>query len=79
MRRAWSAIWSSMRFTWRGVKAAFTSPRTFVWRGASIARKDIEASSISGSASSNITPSPEQNVSGLRLTSRTSSWRTTAQ
>ena len=79
IRRAWSAICSSMRFTCRGVKAAFTSPRTFVWRGASIARKDIEASSISGSASSNITPSPEQNVSGLRLTSRTSWWRTTAQ
>ena len=47
---------SSMRATWRGVNAADTSPRSLVWRGASIARNDCDASSSSGGASPNCVP-----------------------
>ena len=70
--RARSRIVSSIRFIWRGVKAALTRPRSLVWRGASVARNESEASSSSGSTSSNMTPSPERNVAGSRLTVRTS-------
>ena len=53
---------SSIRLTWRGVNAEETRPRSLVWRGASVERKDCEASSISGGASPKSTPLPEQNV-----------------
>ena len=64
---------SSMRLTWRGVNALDTSPRSFVWRGASMARKDWVASSSSGGASPNCVPWPEQKTSGWRETLRMSS------
>ena len=54
--RAFCRMPSSIRATWRGVNAADTSPRSFVWRGASMARNDCEASSISGGASPNCVP-----------------------
>ena len=73
MRRALARMPSSMRLTCRGVKAAETRPRSFVWRGASMARNDCDASSISGGASPNCVPLPEQNSSGLRETWRMSS------
>ncbi len=72
-RRALAAIPSSMRATCRGENAFCTSPRSLVWRGASMARKDCEASSISGGASANWTPCPEQKRSGSREIERTSS------
>ncbi len=71
--RAFAAMPSSMRATWRGENAFWTSPRSLVCRGASIARKDCEASSISSGASANWTPCPEQNRSGSREIERTSS------
>ena len=71
--RAFARIPSSMRATWRGVKADETRPRSFVCRGASIARNDWDASSNSGGASPNSTPLPEQNVAGSREICRTSS------
>ena len=79
IRLALTRIPSSIRLIWRGVKAADTRPRSLVCRGASIARNDWEASSISGGASANWTPSPEQNVAGSREMRRMSSWRTIAQ
>ena len=77
--RALARIPSSMRLTWRGVKADETRPRSLVCRGASIARNDCVASSSSGGASPKSTPWPEQNVAGSREIRRTSSWRTIAQ
>ena len=68
-----------MRATWRGVNAEETSPRSFVWRGASIARNESDASRNSGGASANCVPCPEQNVLGSREMLRTSSYRTIAQ
>ena len=64
---------SSIRATWRGVNAADTRPRSLVWRGASIARNDCEASRNSGGASPNWVPWPEQNVCGSREMRRMSS------
>ena len=77
--RAWARIWASIVATRRGVKAEATSRRSLACRGASIARKDWEASSSSGGASPYITPRPEQKVCGSLLTATTSAWRTTAQ
>ena len=73
IRRALTRIPSSMRATWRGVKADETSPRSLVWRGASIARNDSEASRNSGGASANWVPWAEQKVCGAREIPRTSS------
>ena len=67
------AIPSSMRATWRGVKAAETRPRSFVWRGASIPRNDCDASSSSWGTSPNCTPWLEQKLAGSREILRTSS------
>ena len=71
--RASARMPSSIRLTARGLNPSATSLRSVAWRGSSIARKDCDASSISTGMSSNITPWPEQNRSGSRDTSRTSS------
>ena len=73
IRLALTWIPSSMRLICRGVKAAETRPRSLVWRGASMARNDWEASSISGGASANWTPSLEQKVAASREIRRMSS------
>ena len=73
IRLALTRMPSSMRLIWRGVNAAETSPRSLVCRGASMARNDWEASSISGGASANWTPSAEQKVAGSREIRRMSS------
>jgi hypothetical protein len=71
--RARARMPSSIRRTWRGVNAEETRPRSFVWRGASIARNDWVASRISGGELKKSTPRPEQNVAGSREIRRTSS------
>ena len=63
----------SIRATCRGVNAEETRPRSLLWRGASIARNDCDASSISGGASANWTPSPERKLAGSREIRRMSS------
>ena len=65
---ALALIDSSMRRTCRGVNAECTTLRIMVCRGASMARKDCDASSSSSGKFSNSTPLPERNVSLLRLT-----------
>ena len=79
MSRAFALIESSMRRTWRGVKAACTTLRIRVCRGGSIARKDCEASSNSSGTFSNSTPLPDRNTSLSRLTVTMSACRVTAQ
>ncbi len=64
---------SSIRAIWRGVNADEMIPRSFVWRGESMPMIDSVASRSSSGTSPNDTPSPEQNVSGLRDALRMSS------
>ena len=73
-----SLIPSSIWATRRGVNADDTSPRSFVWRGASIAMKDSVASRSSSGASPT-TPSAEENVLGSREIRLMSAWRVIAR
>ena len=70
-----SSIWA----TRRGVNADDTSPRSFVWRGASIAMKDSVASRSSRGASPATTPSADEKVFGSREIRLMSAWRVIAR
>ncbi len=79
MRTARAWICSSMIFTRRGVKAVETSLRSWVCRGASIARNELTVSRISVGTSSSVMPLPEQKSSGRVETSLINALEVTAQ